>query len=338
MILVTGGAGYIGSHTTVTLLNAGYDVLVLDNLCNSSEESLHRVEQICGRPAKFVQGDIRDRALLDRIFAEYSISSVIHFAGLKAVGESHQKPVEYYDNNVNGTLQLVSAMTKVDVKKLVFSSSATVYGEDATVPYVETIGLGKTSSPYGTSKAMVEQLLTDLVVSDPDWSVALLRYFNPIGAHPSGLIGEDPRGVPNNLMPFISQVAVGKRLALSIFGNDYPTSDGTCERDYLHVMDLAEGHLSAMKVFDRPGLHTYNLGTGQPMSVLAMVNAFVAVTGVDIPYQFAPRRDGDLPAFWADASKAQAELGWKAIRSLEDMMQDTWRWQIQNPNGYKDEI
>ena len=335
IILVTGAAGYIGSHTTVALLNAGYDVVVLDNLCNSSEESLRRVEQICGRPVKFVQGDIRDHTLLDRIFTEQDISAVIHFAGLKAVGESHQNPVEYYDNNVNGTLKLVGAMVKAGVKQLVFSSSATVYGEDAPVPYIETLGQGKTSSPYGTSKAMVEQVLTDLVVSDPDWSVALLRYFNPIGAHHSGLIGEDPRGVPNNLMPFISQVAVGKRPALSIFGNDYPTLDGTCERDYLHVMDLAEGHLSALKVLGRPGLHTYNLGTGQPMSVLAMVKAFIAVTGVDIPYQFAPRRDGDLSAFWADASKAQAELGWKADRSLEDMMADTWRWQSQNPNGYE---
>jgi UDP-glucose 4-epimerase len=335
-VLVTGGAGYIGSHTVLSLLEAGYGVVVLDNLCNSSDESLHRVELICGRSAKFVQGDIRDRALLECIFADNDISAVIHFAGLKAVGESHQYPVEYYDNNVNGTLKLIDEMSKAGVKHLVFSSSATVYGEDAPVPYVETLGRGKTSSPYGTSKAMVEQVLTDVVVSDPDWSVALLRYFNPIGAHPSGLIGEDPSGVPNNLMPFISQVAVGKRPALSIFGNDYPTSDGTCERDYLHVMDLAEGHLSAIKGLDRSGLHIYNLGTGQPTSVLAMVKAFVAVTGVDIPYQFAPRRDGDLPSFWADASKAQEELGWRAIRSLEDMMGDTWRWQSQNPDGYSD--
>ncbi|WP_428035815.1 UDP-glucose 4-epimerase GalE [Amphritea sp.] len=334
-ILVTGGAGYIGSHTVVMLLEAGYEVVVLDNLCNSHPEVFNRIESITGQQANFVAGDIRDRECLDRLFAEYRIDSVIHFAGLKAVGESVSKPLEYYQNNVHGSVVLCEAMTAAGVKRLVFSSSATVYGEDAPIPYIETMPRGKTSNPYGTSKAMVEQVLTDLVIADSQWSVALLRYFNPIGAHPSGLMGEDPQGIPNNLMPFISQVAVGKREQLSIFGNDYDTADGTCLRDYLHVMDLAEGHLKALSCLDQPGTHIYNLGTGNGLSVLEMVNSFIAVTGVDIPYQFAPRRDGDLPAFWADASKAERELGWSTRYSLEDMMQDTWKWQSQNPEGYR---
>ncbi|MBN0987753.1 UDP-glucose 4-epimerase GalE [Amphritea pacifica] len=334
-ILVTGGAGYIGSHTVVMLLEAGYEVVALDNLCNSHPEVFNRIETITGKRPAFVKGDIRDRACLDALFADYTVDSVIHFAGLKAVGESVAKPLEYYQNNVHGSVVLCEAMAAAGVKRLVFSSSATVYGEDAPVPYIETMPRGKTSNPYGTSKAMVEQILTDLTLSDPQWSVALLRYFNPIGAHSSGLIGEDPQGIPNNLMPFISQVAVGKREQLSIFGNDYDTADGTCVRDYLHVMDLAEGHLKSLSCLDKPGTHIYNLGTGNGLSVLEMVNSFVAVTGVDIPYQFAPRRDGDLPAFWADAGKAERELGWSTRYSLADMMQDTWKWQSQNPEGYR---
>ncbi len=333
-VLITGGAGYIGSHTTVQLLQQGSKVIVLDNLCNSSDEVFNRIEKITGIRPKFIKGDIRDRECLDKVFAKYSIDSVIHFAGLKAVGESTQIPLAYYQNNVAGTLVLCEAMAAAGVKKLVFSSSATVYGEDAPIPYIETMPRGKTSNPYGTSKAMVEQVLTDLCASDPKWSVALLRYFNPIGAHPSGLIGEDPKGIPNNLMPFISQVAVGKRKELSIFGNDYPTEDGTCERDYLHVMDLADGHLAALNCMDVAGVHIYNLGTGSGTSVLEMVNSFKNVTGVEVPYSFAPRRDGDLPAFWADASKAEKELSWKASRTLDEMMADTWNWQSKNPNGY----
>ena len=333
-ILVTGGAGYIGSHTVVQLLQSGLDVLVLDNLCNSSPKAFNRIELITGKSFQFIEGDIRDRDCLDKIFSTYPIDSVIHFAGLKAVGESSQIPIDYYQNNLSGTLVLCEAMAAAGVKKLIFSSSATVYGEDAPVPYEETMPRGKTSNPYGTSKAMVEQILTDLCASDPEWSVALLRYFNPIGAHPSGLIGEGPKGKPNNLMPFISQVAVGKRKELSIFGNDYPTSDGTCERDYLHVMDLADGHVSALSAFDEKGIHIYNLGTGKGLSVLEMVESFKRVTGVDVPYSFADRREGDLPAFWADAFKAEKELGWKATRTLDEMMEDTWRWQSNNPNGY----
>ncbi len=335
-VLITGGAGYIGSHTAVQLITQGSKVIVLDNLCNSNAEVLNRIHSITGIRPEFVKGDILDRGCLDKMFAKYSIDSVIHFAGLKAVGESTQIPLAYYQNNVTGTLVLCEAMAAAGVKTLVFSSSATVYGEDAPVPYIETMPRGKTSNPYGTSKAMVEQLLTDLCKSDPEWSVALLRYFNPIGAHPSGLIGEDPKGIPNNLMPFISQVAVGKRKELSIFGNDYPTDDGTCERDYLHVMDLADGHLAALGCLSDGGVHIYNLGTGSGTSVLEMVNSFQDVTGVEVPYSFAPRREGDLPAFWADASKAEKELGWKASRTLDEMMADTWNWQSKNPNGYDD--
>lgn len=334
-ILVTGGAGYIGSHTAVMLLRAGYEVVVLDNLCNSSSEVFNRIEIIAGKRPAFVEGDIRDRTCLDKLFSDYTIESVIHFAGLKAVGESSRIPLEYYQNNVHGSAVLCEAMAAAGVKKLVFSSSATVYGEDAPVPYVETMPRGKTSNPYGSSKAMVEQMLTDLCISDEEWSVGLLRYFNPIGAHPSGLMGEDPQGIPNNLMPFISQVAVGKRDQLSIFGNDYETADGTCVRDYLHVMDLAEGHLKALNCLAQPGTHIYNLGTGNGLSVLEMVKSFTSVTGVEIPYQFSPRRDGDLPAFWADASKAEKELDWQTQYSLEDMMRDTWNWQSKNPQGYK---
>ncbi len=333
-ILVTGGAGYIGSHTAVELLEQGHQVVVLDSLVNSNAEVLNRLELITGRRPAFVQGDVRDAGLLAALFADHAIDAVIHFAGLKAVGESVEQPLKYYDNNVNGTLVLCDAMAKAGVFKLVFSSSATVYGPDAPVPYVETLPLGQPSSPYGTSKAMVEQVLADLCAADPRWSVAALRYFNPIGAHASGLIGEDPLGIPNNLMPFIARVAVGKLPQLSIFGDDYATPDGTCIRDYLHVVDLADGHCRAVNLLDNPGLHAINLGAGKGVSVLEMVQAFTAVTGREIPYQFAPRRSGDLAAFWANADKARELLGWTADSSLEKMMEDTWRWQRNNPDGY----
>lgn len=337
-ILVTGGSGYIGSHTVLALLEAGADVVVLDNFANSSPQALTRVEQIAERSVISVTGDVRDRMLLDQLFAENKIDAVLHFAGLKAVGESVEKPLEYYENNVYGTLALCQAMTNAGVFRLVFSSSATVYGSEAPVPYLETMPRGTTSNPYGTSKAIVEKMLEDLVAADDRWSVALLRYFNPIGAHPSGLIGEDPQGIPNNLMPFITQVAVGRRHELTIFGKDYPTNDGTCERDYLHVVDLADGHLKALQALQTPGISVYNLGTGQGISVLDMVKSFTRVTGVTIPYSFGQRRSGDLPAFWADAAKAERELGWRAEKSLDDMMRDTWRWQSNNPMGYDKEV
>ncbi|MFW3616921.1 UDP-glucose 4-epimerase GalE [Billgrantia antri] len=333
-VLVTGGAGYIGSHTAVELLQAGHEVVVVDNLCNGSEEALRRVEKITGRQVVFIHGNIRDRAMLDTLFATHAIDAVIHFAGLKAVGQSVGQPLRYYENNVYGTVVLCQAMAAAGVYHLVFSSSATVYGEEAPVPYVELMPRGTTSSPYGTSKAMVEKVLEDQCQADPRWSVVLLRYFNPIGAHFSGLIGENPQGIPNNLMPYISQVAVGRLSELSIYGNDYPTADGTCERDYLHVVDLALGHLKALQVLNTPGVSCYNLGTGKGVSVLEIVKAFIRSTGVNIPYRFAPRRAGDLAAFWADAGKAERELGWRAERSLEEMMADTWRWQSANPNGY----
>ncbi|EPC04162.1 hypothetical protein L861_02295 [Litchfieldella anticariensis FP35 = DSM 16096] len=335
-ILVTGGAGYIGSHTVLELLEAGHDVVVVDNLCNGSREALHRIEAITGKSARFIEGDVRDRVLLDEVFASYSVEAVIHFAGLKAVGESVNQPLAYYDNNVHGSLVLCQAMAAAGVFKFVFSSSATVYGPDAPVPYVESMPRGRTSNPYGTSKAMIEQVLTDLCRADDRWSVALLRYFNPIGAHPSGLIGEDPQGIPNNLMPFIAQVAVGRLPELSVFGNDYPTEDGTCVRDYLHVVDLALGHVQSLASLATPGVHTYNLGTGQGYSVLEMVETFEEVTDQKVPYRFAPRRDGDLAAFWADASKAERELGWHAERGLREMLRDTWHWQRKNPNGYRE--
>ncbi|MCE9683132.1 UDP-glucose 4-epimerase GalE [Halomonas alkalisoli] len=337
-ILVTGGAGYIGSHTTLVLLEAGYEVVVLDNLVNASQEALRRVQDIAGRSLTFIEGDIRNRACLDQLFDEHDIHAVIHFAGLKAVGESVARPLAYYDTNVNGSLTLCQAMQQAGVFRFVFSSSATVYGPDAPVPYRETMSRGRTSNPYGTSKSMVEQSLEDLVHSDGRWSVALLRYFNPIGAHPSGRLGEDPQGIPNNLLPFIAQVAVGRRQMLTVFGNDYATEDGTCVRDYLHVMDLAEGHVSALGRLPLPGIHVYNLGTGQGLSVLQMVEAFERISERPIPYQFAPRRKGDLAAFWADPHKAEQELGWQARRGLDEMIADTWRWQRQNPRGYCSEI
>ncbi|MDP5291620.1 UDP-glucose 4-epimerase GalE [Oceanimonas sp. CHS3-5] len=334
-ILVTGGAGYIGSHTVVELLNAGNDVLVLDNLSNSSPESLKRVEQITGRKVPFVQGDIRDVALLEKLFAEHAIDCVVHFAGLKAVGESVQKPLEYYDNNVNGTLVLVEAMRKAGVFRLVFSSSATVYGEPQHMPITEDFAVGGTTNPYGTSKLMVEQVLQDVSKSDSRWAIALLRYFNPVGAHESGQIGEDPNGTPNNLLPYIAQVAVGRLQQLAVFGNDYPTPDGTGVRDYIHVVDLALGHLKALeRIAGHDGVSTYNLGTGQGYSVLQMVKAFERASGRDVPYAIAPRRPGDIAECWSDPSKALQQLGWQAERGLEQMMTDAWRWQSQNPEGY----
>ena len=333
-ILVTGGCGYIGSHTVVALLSAGYDVVVVDNLINSSAESLNRIHEITGRIPLFSKGDIRDEQFLAGVFSDYSIDAVIHFAGLKAVAESVDKPLDYYDVNIGGTVKLLRAMQNANVQKFVFSSSATVYGVEAPTPYIETQPRGITSNPYGTSKAMIEKILEDLYASNPSWSIARLRYFNPIGAHESGKIGEDPLGIPNNLMPFMAQVAVGRRNKLSVFGNDYPTPDGSCRRDYLHVMDLAEGHVKALEYLDHPCCEIFNLGTGQPVSVFEMITAFEAAIGAKIPFEIAPRRSGDLAEFWADATKANSILKWQAIRSLDEMMADTWNWQSQNPKGY----
>jgi UDP-glucose 4-epimerase len=334
-ILVTGGAGYIGSHTSVELLAAGHQVVSLDNYCNSTPEALARVQKIAGRSLVPIDGDLRDASLLARVFAEHAIDGVIHFAALKAVGESVEKPLAYYDNNVGGTLALLAAMEHANVRKLVFSSSATVYGAPDALPIGEDAPI-RTTNPYGATKAMVEQILGDLAVSDPSWSFISLRYFNPIGAHPSGMIGEDPNDIPNNLFPFILQVAVGKRDQLSVFGDDWPTVDGTGVRDYLHVVDLAEGHLRAMEVADRrPGFAAINLGTGRGTSVLELVRAFEAATGKWIPYEIAARRPGDIAACWADSSLAADLLNWQATRSIEQACTDGWRWQQQNPNGYR---
>lgn len=335
-ILVTGGAGYIGSHTTLALLQAGFDVVVLDNLCNSSALALKRVAQLAGREPTFVQGDVRDQALLQQIFSQHPVKAVMHFAGLKAVGESVREPLRYYDNNVGGTVCLCKAMAAAGVWKLVFSSSATVYGDPATVPITEDQPTGQTTNPYGRSKFMVEQVLGDLAVADARWSLAVLRYFNPVGAHESGLIGEDPNGIPNNLLPYVAQVAVGKLPELSVFGNDYPTPDGTGIRDYIHVVDLAEGHLRALQALhDRTGVHTWNLGTGQGYSVLQMVQAFEAASGRPVPYRLAPRRAGDIATCYADPTKAARDLNWRAQRTLTDMMRDAWKWQLMNPQGYQ---
>ncbi|MCA0892172.1 UDP-glucose 4-epimerase GalE [Microbulbifer agarilyticus] len=338
-VLVTGGAGYIGSHTVLSLLNADYEVVVYDNLCNSSLESIRRVEKLSGTPVTFIEGDIQDRASLERVFSEHAIGAVIHFAALKAVGESAQIPLQYYQNNVHGSLCLLEVMQAHGVHDFIFSSSATVYGEKNKSPYMETMPMGEPSSPYGVSKLMVEMVMADQAKANGDFRGVSLRYFNPIGAHESGLIGEDPNGIPNNLLPFVAQVSVGKRSHLSIFGDDYPTADGTCERDYLHVMDLAEGHVAALdwmqKAREFRGVEVFNLGTGNSVSVLQIVNAFEQACEKPIPYQVAPRRAGDLAAFWADASKAKEVLGWVAKRPLAQMMADTWRWQSGNPNGYK---
>lgn len=336
-ILVTGGAGYIGSHTVVELLNAGEEVVVLDNLCNSSPKSLERVEQITGKKVKFYEGDVLDRALLQTIFAENTIHSVIHFAGLKAVGESVQKPTEYYMTNVAGTVVLLQEMKKADVWNFVFSSSATVYGDPKVIPITEDCEVGGTTNPYGTSKYMVEQILRDVVKAEPKFSMTILRYFNPVGAHKSGFIGEDPNGIPNNLLPYISQVAIGKLAELSVFGSDYETHDGTGVRDYIHVVDLANGHLKAlMRHADDAGLHIYNLGTGHGYSVLDMVKAFEKANNIEIPYKLVDRRPGDIATCYSDPSLAAKELGWQAERGLEEMMQDTWNWQKNNPKGYRD--
>ena len=333
-ILLTGGAGYIGSHTCVCLLEQGYDLVVIDNLCNSSRAALDRVEKITGRPVIFRQTDIRDRAGLDALLAEFQPEAVIHFAGLKAVAESAAIPLAYYECNVGGAVTLFSAMAAAGVRNIVFSSSATVYGDPATVPITESFPVQPTN-PYGRTKLIVEQILGDLYQADPAWSITLLRYFNPVGAHPSGLIGEDPRGIPNNLVPFIAQVAAGRQEKVHVFGNDYQNPDGTGVRDYIHVMDLARGHLHALaKLDDNPGLTVYNLGTGQGYSVLEMIRAFEAACGRKIPYIFSDRRPGDIATCYADPARAAKELGWKAERDLAAMATDTWRWQAANPDGY----
>ena len=334
-VLVTGGAGYIGSHTVLLLLEAGRRVLVLDNLSNSSREALERVASITGKRAEFVEGDIRDTALLDRLFQEHEIGSVIHFAGLKAVGESVAQPLRYYDCNVTGSLRLLEAMDRAGVRNLVFSSSATVYGDPASVPIREDFPLSATN-PYGATKLHIEDMLRDLHRADPRWSVALLRYFNPVGAHESGRIGEDPNGEPNNLMPYVAQVAVGKREQLRVFGDDYDTPDGTGVRDYIHVMDLAEGHLAALDALARDGgLITTNLGTGRGYSVLEMVRAFAAASDREVRYQIVERRPGDVASCYADPAHAKQVLGWEAKRGIDTMCADHWRWQSENPNGYR---
>ncbi len=336
-IFVTGGTGFIGSHTVISLLQSGFDVVILDNLCNSSAKILPRLQQISGKSVPFYEGDIRDREVLRRIFAEHDIDSVIHFAGLKAVGESVAEPMKYYDNNVSGSLVLAEEMARAGVFNIVFSSSATVYGDPGKVPYAEDMKPGDTTNPYGTSKAMVERILTDIQKADPRWSVILLRYFNPIGAHQSGLIGEHPNGIPNNLLPYICQVAGGKLPYLSVFGDDYPTPDGTGMRDYIHVVDLAEGHVAAMKAKSHvPGVHLLNLGSGRAYSVLEIVRAFEAASGLTIPYQIKPRREGDLACVYADPTYTKQQTGWETKRDLPQMMEDAWRWVSRNPNGYGD--
>ncbi len=336
-ILVTGGAGYIGSHTVIELQNAGYDVIVCDNLCNSSRKSLERVEQITGKSVKFYLADILDADAMTKIFQENKIDSVIHFAGLKAVGESVAKPWEYYNNNITGTLVLVDVMKKFGCKNIIFSSSATVYGDPAFVPITEECPKGQCTNPYGWTKSMLEQILTDIQKADPEWNVVLLRYFNPIGAHKSGLIGENPNGTPNNLMPYVTQVAVGKRPHLSVFGNDYDTHDGTGVRDYIHVVDLAKGHVAAVKKLEeKAGLKLYNLGTGKGYSVLDIVKNFEEATGVKIPYVITARRPGDIATCYSNADLALKELGWKAENGIKEMCEDSWRWQKMNPNGFED--
>ena len=335
-ILLAGGAGFIGSHTAVELLNAGYDVIICDNLCNSERVVVERIETITGVKPQFYDCDCRDNEKMSEIFKNHNIEGVIHFAGLKAVGESVEKPIEYYRNNLDSTLTLLEEMKAYNVKNILFSSSAVVYGEENSYPYLETMKKGSCSNPYGWTKAMIEQILIDAAAADPDLSVVLLRYFNPIGAHESGLIGEDPQDIPNNLMPFISQVAVGKHEKLTVFGNDYETPDGTCRRDYLHVMDLADGHVKALRYAeDNTGVEVFNLGTGTRYSVLDIISIFEKVNNIKIDYEFGDRRAGDLPEFWSDTSKAEKVLGWHAVRSLEDMCRDSWNWQKNNPNGYR---
>ena len=336
VILLAGGAGYIGSHTAVELLNAGYDVIVADNYSNSSPESIRRVEKITGKPVKTYELDIKDNAKLAEVFRENKIDAVIHFAGLKAVGESVQKPIMYYRNNIDTTLALLETMAQFDVNNIIFSSSATVYGEANPVPYLETMPRGACTNPYGWTKSMMEQIFEDAAKADEKLSVILLRYFNPIGAHESGMIGEDPQGIPNNLMPYVSQVAVGKRECLTIFGNDYPTADGTCTRDYIHVVDLAKGHVKAIDYILRNGkcCEIFNLGTGTPYSVTEIVDTFERVNNIKVNHVYGARRAGDLAECYANADKALKVLGWKTEKSLEDMCRDSWNWQKNNPNGY----
>lgn len=334
-ILVTGGAGFIASHTNIELLNAGYDVIVMDNLCNSSKESVARVEQITGKKVKFYEADMRNVEDLEKIFSENVIDVVIHFAGLKAVGESCVKPFEYYENNISGTLNIISMMRKYNVKKMVFSSSATVYGDPEVIPITEECKVGGVTNPYGQTKLMLEQILTDIQKADPDFDIALLRYFNPIGAHESGLIGEAPNGIPNNLLPYVAKVAAGVLDRVNVFGDDYDTPDGTGVRDYIHVVDLAKGHVCAVKkLLEHPGLVIYNLGTGVGYSVLDIIHNFEKACGKKIPYVIAPRRPGDIATCYSDPSKAERELGWKAQYGIDRMCEDAWRWQKMNPNGY----
>ena len=334
-VLVTGGAGYIGSHTCLELLESGYGVVVIDNLCNSNPKSLERVEKLTGKKLRFYQGDVRDEALLKKIFAENEIGAVIHFAGLKAVGESVAMPWEYYDNNLNSTLVLTKVMKEVGVKNIIFSSSATVYTASNEMPLREDSLTGQCTNPYGWTKYMTEQILSGMAHADPEWSICLLRYFNPIGAHKSGDIGEDPRGIPNNLMPYITQVAIGRREKLSVFGNDYDTHDGTGVRDYIHVVDLAKGHVAAVKyTVEHNGCEVFNLGTGTGYSVLDMVHTFREVNGVELPYQIVDRRPGDIATCYADPSKSEKLLGWKAEKNLADMCRDSWNWQSKNPQGF----
>ena len=336
-ILVTGGAGYIGSHTCVELLNAGYDVVVVDNLYNASAKALDRVREITGKDLTFYEADILDAPKMDEIFKKEQVDCVIHFAGLKAVGESVVKPLEYYKNNINGTLVLCEAMRKNGCKNIIFSSSATVYGNPAFIPITEECPKGTPTNPYGWTKWMIEQILTDLHTADPEWNVILLRYFNPIGAHKSGLMGEDPKGIPNNLLPYVAQVAICKLKCLGVFGDDYDTPDGTGVRDYIHVVDLAAGHVKAInKIKENPGVKIYNLGTGKGYSVLDVVKAFSKACGHDVPYEIKPRRAGDISTCYSDASLAKKELGWEAKYDIDEMCEDSWRWQTMNPNGYED--
>ena len=336
-ILVTGGAGYIGSHTCVELLNAGYDVVVVDNLYNASAKALDRVREITGKDLTFYEADILDAPKMDEIFKKEQVDCVIHFAGLKAVGESLVNPLEYYKNNINGTLLLCEAMRKNGCKNIIFSSSATVYGNPAFIPITEECPKGTPTNPYGWTKWMIEQILTDLHTADPEWNVILLRYFNPIGAHKSGLMGEDPKGIPNNLLPYVAQVAIGKLKCLGVFGDDYDTPDGTGVRDYIHVVDLAAGHVKAInKIKENPGVKIYNLGTGKGYSVLDVVKAFSKACGHDVPYEIKPRRAGDISTCYSDASLAKKELGWEAKYDIDEMCEDSWRWQTMNPNGYED--
>ncbi len=334
-ILLTGGIGFIGSHTLVELLNRGYQVAVVDNLVNASEITADRVREITGRDFRFYRADIRDRDAMEKIFTENSFDAVIHFAGLKAVGESCAKPLEYYDNNIYGTLVLLETMRAHNVKELIFSSSATVYGTPESLPLTETSKTGGTTNPYGTTKYEIEGILNDLYRADPMWNITLLRYFNPVGAHPSGRIGEDPKGIPNNLMPYVAQVASGKLQKIRVFGNDYPTPDGTGVRDYIHVVDLARGHIAAIEHLNEPGVHIYNLGTGIGYSVLDMIHAFEKACGKQLPYEICPRRPGDIAACYASAEKAERDLGWKAEYGITEMCRDQWNWQSKNPNGYE---